>query len=288
MLGIMACSSEPEIDVDATIAAGLAATQTAMPTNTPVPTNTLIPTDTPEPTSTPVPTNTPESTSTPIPTEESEPTEAETNNIEPNEANSGGFVITLLDDGSQRIQVPESGFSIELTAAYEAVDPGDNEMLQAALEQAVDQSLFDNQQMSALAAAGIKLYAVNTSIESLTAESPVVINIIRQELPFGFELDEFTTINQTQLGQFFELTSEISAEFLTLGDVDASVLSYTANIPIVTGQMIEFANAQYLVIDPEDDKIAYIVTVGMPASVVDQLQADALETAETFRLLADE
>ncbi len=66
-LFLTACSSEPEVDVDATVAAALSATQTAVPTATAVP-----PTDTPIPTNTPTPAPTdtavPTETAVPIPT----------------------------------------------------------------------------------------------------------------------------------------------------------------------------------------------------------------------------
>lgn len=282
-----ACTSTPEIDVDATIAAGLAATQTAMPTNTPVPTNT------PEPTHTPVPTNTPEPTPTEVLPTEVPPTEApEVNESEVDSGlatnPAGTFVITTLNDGSRLFEVPASGFSIIFPEDYEAVDPADNEMLQAALDSTLSESGLSSSQLAALAGAGIKLYAVNTSTESLTSASPLVINIIEQELPISFTVEEFTEVNQTQIGSFLDLTSEVAVDYLQLGDVPASYIAYTANIPTPLGSTVEFANTQYLIIDPDNDKKAYIVTVGMPLEVVGALGPDALAVAESFRLLGGE
>ena len=73
-LVLAACSASPTPDLEATVQAAVAATQTAQPTNTftPEPTNTPTPepTDTPTavPTDTPVPTSTAKPTDTPTPT----------------------------------------------------------------------------------------------------------------------------------------------------------------------------------------------------------------------------
>ncbi len=78
---LAACAGTPTPDLEATVQAALAATQTAQPTDTPTPTptprptNTLVPTWTPTPTNTPTPTDTstptathtPEPTNTPVP-----------------------------------------------------------------------------------------------------------------------------------------------------------------------------------------------------------------------------
>ena len=275
---ISSCASNPESEegaysernIKATIAAGIAATQTAMPTETPEPTNT------PSPTPTEVPTETP--TEIP-PTETAEP-EAETD--------SGSFVITELEDGSRLFEVPAHNFSIEFSDHYEAVDPSDSEFFQEAIEDTLAQNAFSNEQMTALVTAGIKLYAVNMSPNSLTAAVPASINILTQELPLGFSLEEFTTINQVQIGDFVSLTSDVNVNYLQLGQTPASTISYTASIINLNGKPIEVANTQYLIIDPENGKLAYVITVSMLLDLLDEFGTDMLETAETFRLLSDQ
>lgn len=66
MATLISCAlpKQAPIDTQATISAGIAQTQTALPS----PTTTLAPTDTPAPTSTPSPTSTPKPTNTPIST----------------------------------------------------------------------------------------------------------------------------------------------------------------------------------------------------------------------------
>lgn len=75
---LAACGGTPTPNIEATVQAAIAATQSAQPTETPTPkpTDTPLPTDTPtpKPTDTPVPTETP----TPKPTDTPEPTDTPT------------------------------------------------------------------------------------------------------------------------------------------------------------------------------------------------------------------
>ena len=47
------------------------------------------------------------------------------------------------------------------------------------------------------------------------------------------------------------------------------------------------ANTQYMVLDPENAKIVYIITVAMEEGLVDELGPQVRQAAETFRLLND-
>lgn len=280
LLLITGCSSDPEptpaptVDVEGTIAAGLAATQTAMPPP---------PTATPEPS----PTDTPE----PV-VEEVEPDEepsSGTEAVEPGFATnpSGSFIITIFEDGSRLYEVPASNFLIELPSTYETLDPADSEMLQAVLEESLAENAFSSEQMTQFAAAGIKLYSVNTEQISLESPNPASINIIQQELPIELTLEEFVTANQAQLPQFLDITSDITVENLTLGNQPAAALSYLANIGMPGGGTAKMANTQYMVLDPENAKIVYIITVAMEEGLVDDLGSQVRQAAETFRLLND-
>ena len=54
---------------------------------------------------------------------------------------SGTFIITINVDGSKLIEVPDSGFMIEFSADYEAIDPADNEQVQQSIESAIGYQL---------------------------------------------------------------------------------------------------------------------------------------------------
>ncbi len=250
---------------------------------TAIPTEIIEPTATPEPVATEVVEEEAE-----VETEMAEePEETADNGTEPGYATnpSGTFVITIYEDGSRLFEVPDSGFSIEFSDEYEAVDPADNEMLQATIEDALSSNLFSGPVMAQLAASGIKLYAVNLSIDSLEATNPGSINIIRQELPIELTLEQLVTINDTQLGDILDMTSDITISETMLGDHTAAIFEYTANIPNATGQLVEQANRQYFLMDPDDPKVAYIITAAVSAESLDEISDSLYQTAETFRLL---
>lgn len=256
---------QPTVDLEATVAAAVAATLTAIPTPTPIPTDT--PTSTPIPTETPTPqpTDTPTSTLTPTP--------------------ASGMIQSELANGDILYELPAEGFSITLPEAWEAVDLDKiflAEILGAMGEQNESlKGLFTNEFFQNLAAAGIKFYAINLSSESIGGIAPATINIIRQELPFDSTLDVYTSLNVTQLDQFFDLTSEIEQKQVMLGEAEAVKLSYTANIVDPLGRSIEVANTQYLLVD---GSLAYVVTLSMPADLADQLLQPSIAIVETFRL----
>ncbi len=266
------------------------ATEVPVQENTAVPT--AVPTEVIEPTATNEPTAVPEAADMEeeeMAEEEVEQTESDSSEseVEPGFATnpSGTFVITIYEDGSRLFEVFDSGFSIELSEDYEAVDPADNEMIQAALEDALTDNLFSGPAMAQLAASGIKLYAINVSTESLQATNPGSINVIRQELPIELTLDQLVTINDTQLGDLLDLTSDITISEMMLGDDPAAIFEYTANIPNATGQIVEQSNRQYFVMDPNDPMVAYIITAAVSAESVDAIGDSLYQTAETFRLL---
>ncbi len=104
--------SQPEVDTEATIAAGIAATQTAV---TPLDTPTPVPTDTPTPAPTDTPTSIPTDTPTLVPTEE--PTEEAATETSGEEAatETSGIVLELKDlpSGFEEIDPAEMGMTKE-------------------------------------------------------------------------------------------------------------------------------------------------------------------------------
>lgn len=278
-LVLVACANDPEPDLDATVAAALAATQTAAPTNTPLP-----PTATPEPTATatPLPTATP----TPQPTATPTPLPADTATPEPAEPPASGFVETKLDSGDTLYESPLEGLSIVMPEEWQVIDLNEIDMaeiLGAVGEQNENlEDLFSSSFLQNLVAAGMKFYALNVNQDSLQTTFPATINILTQDLPFEPTLDEYTTLNVAQLEQFFDLTSEIEQEEISLGEVEGTRITYTTNIVDPLGRPVEVLNRQYLILD---GSLAYIVTLSMPVTLVDQYLEPFTETVETFRLV---
>lgn len=275
-LFVSACG--PAVDVDATVAAALSATQTAEPTDTPVPpTDTPVPTDTPTPMPTDTPTAVPTDTPTPVPTNTPEPT--------PTETAVSGIIQTAIDDSNILYEVPLETFSIILPEDWEIIDLTVDD-LSDALEAVGEQNegledIFSNDYFQNLVAAGIKFYALNTNIDSLTSVNPASINIIRQELPIPFTLEEYTDLNVAQLEQFFDLTSEIKVDSIMLGDMESSRISYTVDLVNPFGQLINGLNTQYLLIDGD---IAYVVTLSMTEDLADDYLEEFRTAVETFEV----
>ena len=275
LLFAIGCSSG--LDIEATIAAGLAATQTAAPTNTPIP-----PTPTPEPTATPTPTHTPtpEPTATPTP----EPTATSTPTTTPTPLFS--ISETILEDGYTLYELPQEGFSIVLSSDWQVADlykmdfPG---MLDLVGEQNENlDTVFSSEYLQNLAASGIKLYAINVSEESIQLAVPASVNVIVQELPFDLTLEEYATLTITQLEQLFNPTSEITQEQVMLGELEAVRLVTPIEIVEPLGQTVEIASVQYLIVT---DSFAYVVTVSIPMELVGSYLEVFSEEVETFRLM---
>jgi hypothetical protein len=278
-LAVVSCSNEPEPDIEATVAAALAATQTAAPTNTPLP-----PTATPEPTHTPtsIPTDTP--TSTPTATATPEPTDTPAPIQSPSLASP--IIETELETGDILYELPADRFSIALPQDWQAVDLEKMqlpEVLEAVGEQNENlKGLFSSSLLKNLVAAGIKFYAINLDQESLQGTIPATINILIQDLPFEPTLEMYTTLNISQLEQFFDLTSKIEQEQLMLGDLEATRITYTAKIVDPFGRTVEISNTQYLVLE---GSLAYIITLSMPAELAENYLQSYSEAVETFRLI---
>lgn len=273
-LFLVACSSEPEVDVDATVAAALSATQTAVPTATAVPpTDTPIPTDTPTPvptdtavpTDTPAPTDTPESTATAIP--------------EP------GIIETPLESGDVLYEVTTEGFSFTLPPEWVVLDLTTDDfaaMMGAVGEQNDSLSFLSTEYAQALIASGMRFYALNTSPDSLDSGNPISINVISEELPFELTVEEYAAFAVGQLEKIFDLEGQIEQTAVTVGKMESVQLVYTAQIVNAVGIPIESLNTQYVFIR---DGRAYFVTLGVLTELADQYLESVREAAETFRFL---
>ena len=67
-----------------------------------------------------------------------------------------------------------------------------------------------------------------------------------------------------------------------MGEVEAMKIVYTANMIDAFGRPIEVSNTQYFVLD---GSIAYIVTLSLPAEMVEEYLQPFSEVVQTFRLL---
>ncbi len=280
---MVACSSEPEVDIEATVASSLSATQMAMPTatdipptNTPIPTETAVPTDTPTsvptemavPTNTPAPTNTPEPTSTPIP-----------------EAN---IIETVLDSGEILYEIPNGGFSLALPPEWKVLDlESDNfaDALGSVGEQNESLSFLSTDYARTLIASGMKFYALNIDRDSLITGNPISINVVTEELPFDLTVEEYATI---VIGQFEQLLGvdeqQMEVTPITLDDQEGVRITYVTQMINAVSIPIETSNTHYVFVH---DGYAYFITVGVLTELEDQYLKSARAAAETFRFLEE-
>ena len=272
-----ACNSLSEEEVMQTAVANVSATQTAEPTATPLPTDT--PTPEPTATNTPIPTDTPTPapTETPVPTDTLEPTATATP--------ASSLVETELESGDILYEQTDAGFSIVLSPDWLVIDLSSDDfsqMLGMVGGQNESLSFFTEEYFQQIVASGIRFYALNENVESLSSPVPMSINVLTQEGDLGLSLEEFMTVNTAQFANFFDLTSEIEQEVMMLGDMEVGRISYTVNLVTALGIESEVANTQYLVLT--DDGF-YIVTLGMGVELVEEYQEAARTAVETFQLI---
>lgn len=259
------CSNKPEPQIEATVAAAIAATQVAMPTNTAIP-----PSATPEPTAT----NTPEPTPTATPTYTPTP--------------AGSIIQTELDTGEVLYVIPEEGFSITLSPDWQVIDleaMDFKQVLEAAGEQKESlKGLFTSDYFQNLVASGIKFIAIQVKPEFFEKAQFPTINIVKLDLPFNITLEDYTALNVTQMGQFLDLTSDIEQEQVQLGEWEAAKLTYQLKAASLAGQSIEVVNIQYILLD---HGYAYVISLTIPAEFSETYSLPFSSQAETFRLVED-
>ncbi len=280
---LVACGAEP--DMEATVAAAIAATETARPpTITPEPTATVTPspthTPTPEPTATDTPTAVPTDTPTP------EPTPTETATAVPDSAS--GLETTELDNGWMQYILAEEGFTIALPPTWLAVQP-DPELMADALGQVGEQNegvlrLLSGEAMQTMAASGIKLMALDTDPDVIGRNAPPSLNILVVALPIEMSFESYLSLNQTQV-QGMADEGSFGIEEVTIAGKDAAQFTYTMPIVNMFGQLEQVRLQQYLLLDGQTQ---YVLTFAAPVDIADTYTELFPEIAATFEILPSE
>jgi hypothetical protein len=278
MFAISACGAEP--DVEATVAAAIAATEAAKPTDTPVP-----PTDTPiPPTETAVPpTNTPvPPTNTPVPPTDTPLPPTETAVSTPDNA----FIEIPQENGWIRYELPQDGIAISMPDTWTplTLDP---ELIGAAIGEVGTQnpsleSFFTSDLVQNLAAIGIKFYGLDADVTAITQSTPTSLNVLVQDIGISLPFDSFVELNLNQLPLLYGEDVEISEERITIDGLEASRISYEATLANAFGQLDTVRFEQYLLLDGE---IAYILTMASVSDIAGQYETLFPEIASTFDIL---
>lgn len=282
LLVLLLCScmfARPTPDVQATVAAALAATQTAQPT----PTATSTPTPTRRPTSTPTrrPTNTPtrKPTSTPTltPTPRSQPTATEA-------AQAGQIVTSTLQSGWTAYELVDEGFSIALPPEW-LVIPLDAEALEKGLEAvakenpALGRMLGEN--MRNLAAAGVKFYALNINPKTLTYDVPMTLNIIQVDLGIKLPLDSYVPIVIKQLENLLGSDASITHRRVTISGLEAEEFKYLMAMKNAAGNPIKGQVLQYII---PVGTMQYTITLVCPEELFKDYTATLEQIGASFKL----
>ncbi len=292
-------------------------TATALPTTDAVATETAIAakiyaTETasvPTATLTPVPTNTPPPSSTPLPTETLAPTTAPTATIAPTEVLSATLAPTVLpsatveptgsapvsttlvltstlSSGWIRYELPDENFALALPPTWIQVNLDTNQV-QTNLEIAGEQnsklkSMFSSQTLRQLIAAGIKLYALDSSPQSFSKGIPVSANVIKLNMGVALPLDSVVAASLNQVKNLAVASTPITPHRVKLSTTDAEVLSYATSVTTQTGDAIPATITQYIMVQ---GPYQYVLTLFVPSEFFKTYAPDFDKIGTSFELL---
>jgi hypothetical protein len=254
-------SQTPTPDLEATVNAAVALTEAARPTITP----TKRPSLTPTPSPTPAPTETP--------TPEPEPLTGEEN-----------LVITELENGWTRYEVLAGGFEISLPPDWKHLDltqESFDDILEAAGENnPALEAFLASGSIRSLVAAGLKFMALDLSVESLSANAITNVNVLTVELPVEIPLATLLEASIQQTQQLFQ-GANYQQDIVQIGDLEAGLLTYEAELVNVTGEPQDTVFHQYLILVGQTQ---YVITFTGPLDLYEENVPLFEEIAESFVL----
>lgn len=242
-------------------------------TLTPEPTHTSTPTATPTQTSTPTSTATPSQTTTPT------PSLAVTQDV-------GAVITSTLENGWTFYQAPDAGFAISLPPEWLRIG-----LSPAALEDVLTivgeqnpqlQELLTNETLSRLVAGGLVFYALDASLESLSAGFPTTINVLKVDLGLEVPLDFYVSVNLVQVEKIADPEVPITHERVTLTNLEAEEIKYAAEYVNAAGEPVPVMLTQYLALE---GGTAYIVTLATPTELADNYSTVFEQIGQSFQLL---
>ncbi len=273
----LACAgpfAAPTPDLKATVAAALAATQTAQPTDTPIPTPAIA-----RPTRTPTPTSASRLAKTPAPdlTATSQAAEAPT------------VLTSTLPSGWILYSLPDEGFEIALPAKWQQLDLGAG-FLEKGLNIVTEQNpklknVLSSKTMMGLAAAGIKFYALDLSPESLEASFPASANVLKLDLGAKMSLDAYVALNLAQVKKYANTGTPITHRRVSLANVEAEEITYDVDMALLSAEPTTLKMVQYIAVD---GTTVLVISLGCPVESSEAYTSAFEDIARTFRLIKQE
>lgn len=233
------------------------------------------PSDTPTLTATDTPTATP----SPSPTETTTPTPS------PTIDQSKAFVKSVDENGWKKFFYPESGFSIiippswmHLNLTAEDIDEVITEIEKTSPEM---EDVFSSDLLRNMMAMGIKFIAVDTSMDSITSNTPTNLNVLVSDLPINLSLSDYLELNVQQLRSMYGEDMVINQNIMDLNGVEAGMIEYEAVMKNITGQVQTNAYQQYLILNEGKQ---FILTFTSGVENYPQSKEVIIEIAQSFNL----
>lgn len=231
--GCSEATLSPE-DQEATMAVALEQTIAAQPTNT----VTITPTASPTATKTPAP----------------EPTE-----LIPEKS----FIVEISDDGWAHYTYEGDGFKVSIPPNWQHLDLSADDLEEmfiiAGESNPMLTDFYSPTYFKNLAAAGMKLMAVDTSVASLSSGMPTNLNLLVTDLIIDLTFDDYVAISIQQVQALIGEDTPIQNERIEINGQAAEKLTYMSELYDPLGTSHDFVFNQYLFLE---GRTQYILTIG--------------------------
>ena len=186
-----------------------------------------------------------------------------------------GWILYTITEAGFSIALPPEWFSFELTG-------GMAEDLTEFLTEEEGSEMWGYYEdiLPTLIEQGIKFYGIEFSAEGLDSGFPSSINIMQQDLPAGFTLEQLAEMSATMMESMFELPTPVEHDSVELSAGTAERLSYGMEALSVSGESIDAKLYQYMI---ESEGVITIITVGSTADRFEELTPTFDQIANSFR-----
>jgi hypothetical protein len=195
------------------------------------------------------------------------------------------YRLTIRPNGWQDFLFEDLGFLISLPPDWSHLDLFADDFDEI-LEVSADlnpqfEGLFTSDYLQSLAASGIKLFAFDTSVDSISLSVATNMNVLVLEGDVGIEFDDYIEININQLKNIFDQEMTITTESVYLGQVESALLVYKTGLNDAYGQPQIVMFHQYL-LNVEGSQI--VLTFASLESVYNKLHSVFGAIAQSFEL----
>jgi len=211
--------------------------------------------------STPAPSPTPVASPSPLASPSPSP--------EPSEAASPSAAASSINGATGTVTIPGGGLTITLAEGWQAY-----ELDEAGVEAIGELFPPDSQigqllggQAGALAAAGVKLWAIDPREASVVDDFAPTLNVIEQPMPAGLTIELLGGLAKAQL-EGLEAASDVTVESVDLPAGPAVKATYGIDQALADGSAVSAVGTQYYLANEES---LYIVTFTAPGQAAEEL-----------------